>query len=399
MLLYSSLMVPVYSNFSLLMTHPEINVIPHATTFREHPHAGVPVAELSPSSMMMEERTLTVLFIDLVGYTRIAERMPLAQLLIVVNTFLEAVSEVIQRYEGTIGQAPSMRYHPAIHVFSFVHADKFMGDACMAFWNAPLPVTNHALKVFDLQPAACISTAGFRHASVRSSSNTPLTTSFRAVWPRLPSAEATPPQCPGPLHQAPVLTQTIHNPQTPTTVHNLLLPTPNSHLLFPQFRPALSRAASQLVQRTRGCSPSSVCALGCTRGRARSGFFPNVNNVPPASLPLGVAHIKKVGTVGSDLRRDYTVIGDTVNVASRSVHKTLLLRFALLLCRLEDLNRVFGTTIMVSEAVVESLAADQQQPTTTPPPPHVSSQPARESDREVDVVPHFRPLGTSISTL
>jgi adenylate cyclase len=73
-----------------------------------------------------ERRELTILFSDVRGFTGIAERYRddpegLTQLM---NRFLTVLSDAIMAFGGTI--------------------DKFMGDAVMAFWNAPLDHKDHA---------------------------------------------------------------------------------------------------------------------------------------------------------------------------------------------------------------------------------------------------------------
>lgn len=73
-----------------------------------------------------EQRELTVLFCDVAGFTRIAERWSAnpEQLTRLMNRLLTALSEEVLKEGGTI--------------------DKYMGDAIMAFWNAPTPCPNHA---------------------------------------------------------------------------------------------------------------------------------------------------------------------------------------------------------------------------------------------------------------
>ncbi len=69
-----------------------------------------------------ELRELTVLFSDIRGFTRIAERLEPQELTKLLNRFLTPLTRIIQR-TGTI--------------------DKYMGDCIMAFWNAPLDVPGH----------------------------------------------------------------------------------------------------------------------------------------------------------------------------------------------------------------------------------------------------------------
>ncbi len=71
-----------------------------------------------------ELRDITVLFADVRGFTTISEGMSSAELIAVINKVLTPVSDAILEYKGTI--------------------DKYMGDAVMAFWNAPLDDAEHA---------------------------------------------------------------------------------------------------------------------------------------------------------------------------------------------------------------------------------------------------------------
>ncbi|MEX0590814.1 MAG: adenylate/guanylate cyclase domain-containing protein [Xanthobacteraceae bacterium] len=73
-----------------------------------------------------EIRELTLLFCDVRNFTSISERLSAAELTRFINELLTPLSDVILRNRGTI--------------------DKYMGDAIMAFWNAPLDVPDHALQ-------------------------------------------------------------------------------------------------------------------------------------------------------------------------------------------------------------------------------------------------------------
>ena len=70
-----------------------------------------------------ENREMTVLFSDIRGFTHIAEGLSPQQLSMVMNEFLTPLTQVIHNNLGTV--------------------DKYMGDAIMAFWGAPLIDDNH----------------------------------------------------------------------------------------------------------------------------------------------------------------------------------------------------------------------------------------------------------------
>ena len=71
-----------------------------------------------------EQREISVMFTDVRGFTRISEQFDPQGLTRFMNRFLTPMTNLIQANKGTI--------------------DKYMGDAIMAFWNAPVDVANHA---------------------------------------------------------------------------------------------------------------------------------------------------------------------------------------------------------------------------------------------------------------
>lgn len=70
-----------------------------------------------------ETRYLTILFSDIRGFTSISERFNAQELTRFINRFLTPMTNVILTNQGTV--------------------DKYMGDAIMAFWNAPLDDPEH----------------------------------------------------------------------------------------------------------------------------------------------------------------------------------------------------------------------------------------------------------------
>ena len=73
-----------------------------------------------------EMREMTVLFSDVRGFTNISENMEPVELTKFINAFLTPITAIIHHERGTI--------------------DKYMGDAVMAFWGAPLKDDHHALN-------------------------------------------------------------------------------------------------------------------------------------------------------------------------------------------------------------------------------------------------------------
>jgi len=71
-----------------------------------------------------ERRTLSIFFSDLAGFTGMSERLEPEHLTLLLNEYLSAMTDIILASGGTI--------------------DKYEGDAIIAFWNAPLPLPDHA---------------------------------------------------------------------------------------------------------------------------------------------------------------------------------------------------------------------------------------------------------------
>jgi adenylate cyclase len=152
-----------------------------------------------------ERRVLTVLFSDVQNFTAISESMDSAKLVALLNEYLTAMTTIVLKYRGTL--------------------DKYIGDAIMAFYGAPVAREDHAFM-------ACYTAIGMLEELKK----------LREIW--------------------------------------------------------------------------------------------SVRKLPQINMRIGM-HTGEVtvGNMGSAKRFDYTVMGDTVNLASR----------------LEGLNKAYGTAILISE--------------------------------------------------
>ncbi len=74
-----------------------------------------------------ERKVLSIFFSDLQGFTSISEKLDPEELTILLNEYLTEMTVIIQEEGGTV--------------------DKYEGDAIIAFWNAPIDVDNHAVKI------------------------------------------------------------------------------------------------------------------------------------------------------------------------------------------------------------------------------------------------------------
>jgi len=73
-----------------------------------------------------EKRELTILFTDLAGFSTFSEKLGPVELTALLNDYLSEMTDIILDEGGTL--------------------DKYEGDAIIAFWNAPLEQSDHALR-------------------------------------------------------------------------------------------------------------------------------------------------------------------------------------------------------------------------------------------------------------
>ena len=81
---------------------------------------------------------IAVLFVDIRGFTTMSERLSPEEVVYILNQYLSMTSACVERHQGTL--------------------DKFVGDATMAFWGAPIedddPVYHAALTALDIVKGA-----------------------------------------------------------------------------------------------------------------------------------------------------------------------------------------------------------------------------------------------------
>ncbi len=73
-----------------------------------------------------DKKNLTVLFSDIRGFTTISEKLSPEELVHLLNEYLTSMTDLVFKYDGLL--------------------DKYMGDAIMAVWGAPLDQPDHARR-------------------------------------------------------------------------------------------------------------------------------------------------------------------------------------------------------------------------------------------------------------
>lgn len=133
---YGILIDPVYPSLSILLIFGLATILNYLRVEQDRKHVreafGLYISpdfmkELTknPEKLQLggEIKPLTVMFTDIRSFTTISEGLTPQELIQLMNDFLTPMSDLVMQNRGTI--------------------DKYMGDAMMAFWNAPLDDENH----------------------------------------------------------------------------------------------------------------------------------------------------------------------------------------------------------------------------------------------------------------
>jgi adenylate cyclase len=79
--------------------------------------------------MAGEEREISIMFTDIRNFTAMSERLKPQEVVSLLNSYFAPMTALVRQQSGTL--------------------DKFIGDALMAYWNAPLEVADHPFRAVE----------------------------------------------------------------------------------------------------------------------------------------------------------------------------------------------------------------------------------------------------------
>jgi adenylate cyclase len=85
--------------------------------------------ETKDNIMDPKEVTATILFTDIIGFTRLAEQMPAREINMILNHYFSRMTDIVFKYDGTL--------------------DKYIGDGLMAVFGAPMEKENDAQRAIQ----------------------------------------------------------------------------------------------------------------------------------------------------------------------------------------------------------------------------------------------------------
>jgi adenylate cyclase len=101
--------------------------------------------DMADVAFIVQEREISALFADIVGFTGIAERLGPSAAAALLNGFFGVMTDVVFAHDGTL--------------------DKFIGDALLATFGAPLTQPDHAQRAVRCALDMRRALAGFNHTS------------------------------------------------------------------------------------------------------------------------------------------------------------------------------------------------------------------------------------------
>ncbi len=112
-----------YSNYRLAEQRRQV-LIRQFSQFLSPAIVGKLAESDAEAMIAVEKREVTVLMMDIRGFTTMTHTLSASEIVAIVNHFLAIATDEILKRDGTI--------------------DKFIGDAVLAIWNAPIAVADHA---------------------------------------------------------------------------------------------------------------------------------------------------------------------------------------------------------------------------------------------------------------